>query len=333
MLSPAALGVLLIIQSVHTQAIKTQEFVYDYAPFPSCHASTLIETHRGELVCAWFGGLAESDLGTAIFVSQWKGGEWSDPVLAASGREPAGKRFACYNPVLVQAPGGRLLLFYKTGLGPQTWTGKLVRSRDGGKTWSSPESLPVGIYGPIKNKPYHLAGGRILCPSSTEDHGWRIHFEVTDKDADHWDKSEPLNDPSLIGAIQPSILCLGGTHLRAIGRTQQGKLFAIDSLNEGKTWGEMRLLDVPNPNSGTDALTLRDGRHLLVYNPVTSGRTPLSVAISTDGETWNKVLDLETEPGEYSYPAVIQTKDGMVHITYTWKRKKIRHVVVDPNGL
>lgn len=144
-----------------------------------------------------------------------------------------------------------------------------------------------------------------------------------------WSTTGPLNEPRLIDAIQPSILRLPGDRLRAVGRTRQEKLFAIDSLDMGQTWGEMRLLDVPNPNSGTDAINLRDGRFLLVYNNATTKRTPLNVAISRDAETWTSVLTLEDSPGEFSYPTAIQTADGMVHITYTWNRVKIKHVVVD----
>ena len=91
------------------------------------------------------------------------------------------------------------------------------------------------------------------------------------------------------------------------------------------------MTDLPNPNSGTDAITLRDGRHLIVYNPTTKGRTPLAIAVSMDGKVWKQHFQpLEDKPGEYSYPAVIQSHDGLVHITYTWKRQKIRHVVVNP---
>ena len=80
-------------------------------------------------------------------------------------------------------------------------------------------------------------------------------------------------------------------------------------------------------------MTLRDGRHLVVYNHATRARTPLNVAVSDDGEAWEPALVLESEPGEYSYPAVIQTRDGLVHVTYTWKRQNIRHVVIDPATL
>ena len=118
-----------------------------------------------------------------------------------------------------------------------------------------------------------------------------------------------------------------------MGRTRQGKVFTVSSENSGKSWGEMSLLPLANPNSGTDAVTLKDGRHLMVYNPVPKGRTPLAVAVSRDGRDWKDVVTLEDQPGEYSYPAVVQTSDGRVHITYTWKRQRIRHAVIDPAKL
>jgi predicted neuraminidase len=52
--------------------------------------------------------------------------------------------------------------------------------------------------------------------------------------------------------------------------------------------------------------------------------------VSADGREWTNVVTLENQPGEYSYPAIIQTSDGLVHITYTWKRQKLRHVVLKP---
>ena len=95
----------------------------------------------------------------------------------------------------------------------------------------------------------------------------------------------------------------------------------------------MKATDLPNPNSGIDAVTLRDGRHLLVYNPTTRERTPLSIAISKDGKTWQRAFDLEDVPGEFSYPAVIQASDNLVHITYTWKRERIKRIVIDPKNI
>lgn len=148
---------------------------------------------------------------------------------------------------------------------------------------------------------------------------------------EHWTATEPVNDGKEIPAIQPSILFHPAGKLQAVGRTGRGKIFEIWSEDSGKTWGKMTLTTLPNPNSGIDAVTLQDGRQLLVYNPTTRGRSPLKVAVSADGKEWKDVVTLEDEPGkEFSYPAVIQAKDGMVHIVYTWKRQRIRHAVIDP---
>ena len=204
----------------------------------------------------------------------------------------------------------------------------------------APRSLPEGIIGPVKNKPLELPGGELLCPSSTEHAGWRVHFEVTADLGQSWKIIGPVNDGKEIAAIQPSILVHPQGRLQALGRTRQGRIFEIWSADDGKTWGRMSLTDLPNPNSGIDALTLADGRHLLVYNH--SGlilgkwgglRSPLNVALSSDGKQWQAALVLENEPGEFSYPAVIQTAERLVHITYTWKRKSIKHVVLDPAKL
>ena len=136
-----------------------------------------------------------------------------------------------------------------------------------------------------------------------------------------------------IDAIQPSILMHGGGRLQAIGRTRSGRVFETWSADGGQTWTPVTLTELPNPSAGTDAVTLKDGRHLLVYNHTPKGRTPLNVALTRDGKTWETVHVLESEPGEYSYPAIIQTADGLVHITYTWKRQRIKHVVIDPAKL
>ncbi len=323
------MSLLCIVPSLSFAMVKS-EFIYERAPFSSCHASTIVETKSG-LVAAWFGGTREGHKDVAIWLSRHDGGSWTPPVEVARDAE-----HPCWNPVLFQPKNGPLMLFYKVGPNPREWWGMLRTSNDGGKTWSAPSRLPDGILGPIKNKPVQLPNGDILCPTSTETNEkpstWRVHFERTSDLGKTWTKIVP--PASEMNAIQPSILFHPGGKLQAIGRSREKRLFQTWSNDGGKTWSALTPTDVPNPNSGTDAVTLRDGRHLLIYNPTERGRSPLSLAISNDGKSWRDVLVLENEPkAEFSYPAIIQTRDGLVHMTYTWKRKLIKHVVVDPAKL
>jgi predicted neuraminidase len=219
----------------------------------------------------------------------------------------------------------------------------MMTSKDGGKNWSKPRRLPDGILGPIKNKPVELDDGALLCPSSTEDNGWRVHFERTYDLGETWQRTDEINDGKEFSVIQPTVFFHKAGRkegkLQALMRSRQGKIVESWSDDNGKTWGKLSATALPNPNSGIDGVTLKDGRHLLVYNHVPPGnaraRSPLNVAISEDGKTWKAALTLETFlPGaEYSYPAVIQTRDGLVHVAYTWKRNKIKHVVIDPRKL
>ncbi len=314
-------------------ALLKSEFLYETAPFPSCHASTIAEPTGGGLVTAWFGGTAEKNPDVGIWLARLEGGRWTAPVEVANGVQPDGQRHPTWNPVLFQPKTGPLLLFYKVGPTPSTWWGMLRTSSDGGKSWSAASRIPGECVGPIKNKPVQLPNGDILSPSSSEHDGWRVHFERSRDLGKTWDMIGPVNDGKAVSAIQPSILFLGGDNLLALGRTRQGKLFQVGSTDLGKSWGAMTLTALPNPSSGTDAVTLQDGRHLLIYNHTPKGRSPLNLALSADAKTWQAALVLESNPGEYSYPALIQTRDGLVHATYTWKRQKVKHVVIDPAKL
>jgi len=311
--------------------VKT-EFIFEKAPFAQCHASTIVEA-GGTLVAAWFGGTREGNPDVSIWMSRHDGVTWSAPAQPANGSQADGSRYPCWNPVLFQPRQGALLLFYKVGPSPDRWWGMLATSRDGGRTWSEGRRLPEGMLGPIKNKPVQLADGTLLCPSSSEHDGWRVHFERTVDLGKSWERTGPLNDGRRIGAIQPALLTLEDGSLLALSRSRQGAIAESRSPDGGKTWGTMTLTALPNPNSGLDAVTLADRRHLLVYNHSTSGRTPLNVAVSSDGKTWRAAVTLEDQPGEYSYPAVIQARDGTVHLTYTWNRVKVKHVVIDPARL
>lgn len=305
------------------------------------HASTIVQAADGALVASWFGGSKEGNADVAIYVSRRAAGAsaWSEGRIVAEGVQADGTRHPTWNPVLHRTADGRLLLFFKTGPSPRDWWGEVIVSKDHGHTWSERRRLPAGMLGPIKNKAV-LVNGILLCPSSVEydARNWKVRMERTDETLAQWSATPDLADPQKVGAIQPSILVHRDGRLQALCRTSVRVLAQSWSSDGGRTWSPLERTDLFMPNSGLDAVTLRDGTFLLVYNPSARDadpkswgeRRPLVVAHSSDGRAWRTVATLETEPNRqgYAYPAVIQTSDDRVHITYTWNRARIRHVTI-----
>jgi predicted neuraminidase len=324
------------------------EFIFTEAPFASSHASTVIELPNGDLLSAWFGGTGEGKPDVAIWGSRRSGGKWSAPVELA--REPD---IASYNPVFFYTNDHRLWLYYKYGPHPDNWTAARKWSADDGRTWSAVEHLPAGLYGPIRAKPLVLSDGTVVSGTSVESYrSWAVWIERSTDNGKTWTKAGPITvatqsgpggagdaPPAVPGSgewsrtegiIQPSVVSLGGKHLRLYARStaRTGKICIADSFDSGVTWTQARPIDLPNPNSGIDAVALRDGRVVLIYNHSDRHRTPLNLAVSADGEHFRMFQTLEDEPGEYSYPAMIQGRNGDLQITYTWQRKRIRYVHV-----
>lgn len=311
--------------------LKDSSFIFSQAPFESCHASTVVQSTGKRLIAAWFGGKNEGDTSVSIWMSTKEKKGWSKPKMIADGIQPGKKRYPCWNPVLFYNNMGTLFLFYKVGSSPATWWGEVKFSYDHGKTWSVSRKLPTGFLGPIKDKPLLLKNGDMLCPSSYEDaqtRKWTIHLERCDNTANNWAKTEI--DCDKFNVIQPALLTYVNDKMQLLCRSRENVIAESWSNDGGNTWGPVKESSLPNPNSGIDAVTLKNGLQLLVYNPLRNGnndRSVLKVALSSDGIQWKDVFTLEEHAnGEYSYPAVIQSSDGVIHITYTYKREKIKYV-------
>lgn len=323
----------------------------DDKPTPECHASTIAETEHG-LVVAFFAGTHEKNPDVGIRISKLVDGAWTRPKEVVNGVQNDSLRYPTWNPVLFQPKEGPLMLFYKVGPDPRTWWGMLMTSDDGGETWSQPKKLgtdeKIGhLLGPIKNKPVQLTNGTIISPSSLEydlendDVDWMVHFEISKDNGKTWEVVGPINDGKEFDAIQPSILTYPDGKLQVLCRTRQDVISQSWSDDNGKTWSKMTATNLPNPNSGTDAVTLNDGRHLLIYNHTTkkgeepNNRNMLNLAISDNGLDWTPIMTFETKTAKagYSYPAIIQSSDGLVHITYTYLRQSVKHLVIDPSKI
>lgn len=343
-LSLAALVIgLLPLSASAAWRVERTGFIEPAPEVPEVHASTVVEAADGSLVAAWFGGSKEGNDDIAIWLANFEGGTWSKGRIVATGEQADGRRFPTWNPVLHRLDDDTLALFLKVGPTPERWWGEVMISRDGGRTWGERRKLPDGTLGPIKNKAVRLANGTILCPSSIEYDAqhWSVRMERTDPKLRNWSVTPDVSDPKRFGAIQPSVLLHADGRLQALCRTSIRQLAQTWSTDGGLTWSPLEPTGIFMPNSGLDAVTLRDGGCLLVYNPSPENadpktwgeRRPLVVAHSADGRKWQTILTLEIAPNRqgYSYPAMIQTADGRVHITYTWNRARIAHVVLSQN--
>jgi predicted neuraminidase/pectate lyase len=325
------------------KAIILEEYIFLKSPTRDCHSSSLLELANGDLLCTWFGGTREGAPDVNVWLAHKpRGGQWQAPVSVADGD---GK--TVFNPVLVLLKGGNIQIYYCS---PNIDTGQVITSSDNGHTWSQPKQLPKGFVGPIVNKPVYMNDGTIIAGSSLQgDPGKRIHVERSADNGQTWTKTGPISDPTntKYEIIQPTILVHSQKRLQILARTNKkdkdAKLAQTWSEDGGLTWSPVTDATLPNNNSAIDAVTLDDGRHLMVYNHSTredpiggrKGRGILTVAVTQDGINWEAAAVLEYRTGsvQYSYPSVIQTWDGLVHVSYSWHRKRIKHVVIDPKKL
>ncbi len=322
----------------HGQSLKLKpevaELIFNKAPYEQCHASTVLELPNGDLLASWFGGKREKDNSVEIWLSRKpKGGSWSTPAQMTNYPE-----VPTWNPVLFRDNKGKVWLFFKIGPNEREWIGAYRTSTDEAKTWSDVVYLPAGLLGPIRCKPITLSDGAILSPTSVEAYKtWTGWMERSTDGGKNWSIYGPLvYDGVREGLIQPTVWQARNGDVRALLRStgEIGAIVEATSTDGGRTWGPVTKTALPNPDAGIDAVKMTDGRVALIFNNTATARTPLNLAFSDDdGKTWGTAYVLEEEPGEYSYPAIIQGRDGKLQITYTWKRRRIKHVTVDASAL
>ncbi|WP_134497430.1 sialidase family protein [Microvirga pakistanensis] len=331
----------------------------DHNLFGNCHASTLVLLPNGERLVAFFGGQREGAGDVAIWLARGDGSQWQMPrrLMAEEG-------LAHWNPVLM-ADGETVWLFYKVGSTVHNWTTRWSVSRDGGHHWDPPRPLVPGDHaprGPVKNKPIVMSNGEWLAPASVEtETTWDAFVDISGDQGATWMRVDvPLDhdarpqsvagdvwkglaaealwetDPATVfqwdGVIQPTLWESAPGHVHMLMRSTRGRIYRSDSSDFGRHWTPARATDIPNNNSGIDLTACADGTLALAFNPINGNwgrRYPLSLALSYDnGESFEPVLDLETEEGEFSYPAVI-AHENRLHVTYTFNRTTIVYGCID----
>ena len=294
------------------------------------HASSLVALKDGGYLAVWFQGSREGASDVGIAASRRVKGAWEPSRVVAKIAD-----VAHWNPVLRRGDDGRLVLYFKVGAKIRDWKTYVCESRDEGATWGAPRELAPGDEsggrGPVKNKCLRLADGRLLAGGSVERGPWRAFVDASDDDGRTWTRVD-LPVPAAMkrkGVIQPSLWQSPDGSVHALMRSNTGVLWRGDSADGGRTWTEIRPTDIPNNNSGIDLVRASDGVVYLARNA--SGkdwgpRTCLELWASSDeGATWRRVRTLvQAETGEFSYPAVIEARPGVLALTFTWRRSRIR---------
>jgi predicted neuraminidase len=287
-------------------------------PFRSCHAPSVLELPDGTLLAVFFAGTHEGSSDQKIYLCRKEPGkEWTKPAAVAHGGG---------NPSLFLSTSGKLMLF-------DGWDGRMQTSTDEGKTWSKRRGVCGGCSGPEKNKAVQLEDGTILAP------GAGVKVDISKDDGETWTAGKSMLPGSQGG--QPTILLYGNSRVQMLFRTAgYGAMGVTWSEDNGKSWSKPGGIILPQNNSGIDGTTLRDGRQLLAYNHSHrntmghKGRGILNLAVSKDGKAWDAVLlvNYRIKGGQYSYPAIIQSRNGLIHLVYTWHRQSIHYAVINPKA-
>lgn len=314
--------------------LMVSQFIYEHLDrVPSCHASTVVELPNGDLVAAWYGGERESAPGSSHYWAIRRHGadRWDEPRLLWDVPD-----HAAGNPRLFLDAGQRLWAILPVNYGEWCRGGSRFYYRtsdDMGQTWAGPVLVPEleGLLG--KNKPVVQPDGVFVLPVTVEyDH--TAAAVLHDPHTGSWDVSSEIARPKEGRCIQPAFAPLSDGRLFALLRTNDTRLWQSTSLDEGAMWSQPKRTPLRHNNSGVDLVRLANGHLVLAYNDCERGRTPLNLAVSEDeGETWPHQITLEDAEGEFSYPAIIQTSDRAIHVTYTYRRTHIKHVALAEDAI
>lgn len=313
------------------------ELIFEKIPGAAAHhASSITVAANGDLLVSWYGGSYESSDDEALYLARRPRGQrlWETPrMLLRNPRQPVG------NAVIFTMPNGENWIIWgrmeasQPLLAHTGWaeTRLLYRvSRDHGRSWSADAPFPMETTGWLpRNVAIRLASGAILVPISDERNNRDLSFFLLTRDnGAHWTRSANIPNAQSQGE-QPAVAQRRDGSLLAFLRTAPS-LLQTESSDDGLTWTPAQPTEFNNPDAAISLCALNNGNLILVWNNNERGRSPLHIARSTDnGKSWSKPLQLESNPGEYSYPSVIQTEDQHIHVIYTYRRYSIKHVEFD----
>ncbi|TWU09183.1 AhpC/TSA family protein [Symmachiella macrocystis] len=315
----------------------SSELVFEKIPQAAVHHCSVIEqAPNGDLLCVWYGGNYESGDDQMIFLARRKKGSrtWSEPeVLIEDALLPPG------NAIIFVDGRKRLQMVWcrmeptrpiRRGGGWDRCRLMLRTSEDSGRTWSKDrEMFDEDLWAVPRNRPLTLRDGTIVLPvEAVVDGRDGSTFLISRDDGDSWKIGGFTT-----GGSQPALAEREDGSLVALMR-KYPQITEIISQDQGETWSEAKPTTLNNPDSGISMIPMANGHWVIVYNDSKNSRTPLSIARSTDeGRTWEAPLKLEANPGEYSYPSLLQTADGKIHVTYTFRRYGIKHVELNEDWL
>ncbi len=319
-------------------------FACEDCQVPSVHGANVIEKRDGSLLATWFGGSREGGRDVVIWGADYSPATqtWTVPrkVIGPDAlRDALGRHIKTVgNSVLVRGKGDRLWLYF-VSVSVGGWAGSALNamsSDDDGISWGAPHRLVTSPFFNVstlnKCTPVYFVDGSYGLPVYHEFIGKFSELLRFDRDGHLLEKIRITHGRR---AIQPLLVPLSENRLLALMRdtgSSPGHVLLSKSEDGGRHWSEMRVGSLPNPDSAIAGLRRPDGSLLLVFNDLEAGRNSLALAVSHDeGSSWQVVRHFEQEAGraEFSYPYLIRSKDGMMHLVYTWNRKRIRHVEFD----